>query len=855
MSTLTKTKSLYTLPNPEWFNAAGLNKGIGHDRQHLGIILAAGQTVRVRQINTAFTATLRLRLLNDDNRTEAEFSVDNNWVEANINAVSVPFIDTPYVEGEPVVEFEYPDTAKILPVYRKGESENTFFSRWDAQDAEFGFIESDYVNLLIPKISKNTLKSLGEVKNIDGLIAYYDRIFTFYNALTGISFEAERASDLNINNRYFIKADKNGAGAAYYGRNWTAETSNSVSSFWLTPEDSNWGSLHEIAHGYQGHFMGDRYFSTGEVWNNIYAACYQDIMLGERKYKEGWLYDYGNRDKVEGKIIDLIAQSTPLNQWDLRSKLYFIVLMVDKAGQKAFTHFNQRYREKCNTPEFVPSEQLLLDMLSESFTEAGEQIDVTPFIDLAGGYVSQSQREYNMFSHAHAVYPLYQLVSASQLETVKAQLKLESSLSLVDALQLKRCGLKGNVTINFTIDDFAQIYGEDIILMEGARYAYKTQINNPTMELNDLPIGIYTLRLPTGKDQKYRLSSNYLIVKQGENIIDLDFIKKDASSLASQEITLLGLGDAAFAYLTIDRAQSKLIIDVTTTTPHVYYPNVTYAKIIVRDAQNVVYYSNDIQGTQASLTHDEVPFYEDDQIEIYHAEPQRVKVNPAYPNLIDHNNQTNLLTLMPSGLKNVALQGDPEQNLLVTVESAVAQLRNYQQAYYAPFSSFKDEIYLAINAFASPLREQLLVRYQDCLPANNEQPDDSIGNAFTLVGKGFSDRQFLIGVVDLVNKTLTVKINAGIAHQYFPDIYASIAYEDADGNSLYFDEINGRQVQQARSAVLPISGYGGEIIHLRHEEPENRLVVTNEMQQRRLQHTGKYQSYCITTTGLKRITD
>ncbi|SUI80110.1 Uncharacterised protein [Serratia marcescens] len=26
--------------------------------------------------------------------------------------------------------------------------------------------------------------------------------------------------------------------------------------------------------------MGDKYFSTGEMWNNIYAACYQDVMLG-----------------------------------------------------------------------------------------------------------------------------------------------------------------------------------------------------------------------------------------------------------------------------------------------------------------------------------------------------------------------------------------------------------------------------------------------------------------------------------------------------------------------------------------------------------------------------------------------
>jgi hypothetical protein len=180
-----------------WLDAAGMSKGINHDRQHLGIILAAGKSVKIRQTNAAYNAKLTLRLLNDDRETEAEFSVGSTWIEARIEAVSVPFIDTPYVEGMPVVEFEYPDTVKMLPVYRKGEDEVAFFDRWDTQDAEFGLIESEYTTLLIPKISKKELKALGEVKNIDGLIAYYDRIFTFYNALAGVSFEPEHDSDRN----------------------------------------------------------------------------------------------------------------------------------------------------------------------------------------------------------------------------------------------------------------------------------------------------------------------------------------------------------------------------------------------------------------------------------------------------------------------------------------------------------------------------------------------------------------------------------------------------------------------------------------------------------------------------------
>ncbi|OIV46324.1 hypothetical protein BK025_12385 [Sodalis sp. TME1] len=121
------------------------------------------------------------------------------------------------------------------------------------------------------------------------------------------------------------------------------------------------------------------------------------------------------------------------------------------------------------------------------------------------------------------------------------------------------------------------------------------------------------------------------------------------------------------------------------------------------------------------------------------------------------------------------------------------------------------------------------------------------------IGAGFNDRQFLGGILDLVKKTLTIKISAGIPHSYFSSVYASIAYEDADGNSLYREEVIGNQNQQARSVVLPLSGYGGEVIRLFHEEPDDRLIITNEMQHVRLTEMGKQQHYRITTVGLERI--
>ena len=46
----------------------------------------------------------------------------------------------------------------------------------------------------------------------------------------------------------------------------------------------------------------------------------------------------------------------------------------------------------------------------------------------------------------------------------------------------------------------------------------------------------------------------------------------------------------------------------------------------------------------------------------------------------------------------------------------------------------------------------------------------------------------------------------------------------------YRDEVIGIETQKASSVVLPLSGYGGEVIRVHHEEPQNRLSIINNMQ-------------------------
>jgi hypothetical protein len=60
------------------------------------------------------------------------------------------------------------------------------------------------------------------------------------------------------------------------------------------------------------------------------------------------------------------------------------------AGWNTFT---QQYRLKNNTPNFVSYNCVLLDILSETSASVGQQLDVTPFVRLAGGYITPAQRD------------------------------------------------------------------------------------------------------------------------------------------------------------------------------------------------------------------------------------------------------------------------------------------------------------------------------------------------------------------------------------------------------------------------------------------------------------------------------
>lgn len=744
-----KTVELYKLENPTWLSKAGISKGIGHDKQDLGIILPANVELEIRQVNPNFKENLTMELLNDDSQKEKNVAITSTWTKVSHAYTAVPMIDTTFGLEAPVIEFKFTNNMKVLPTYMQGDIEANFFKEWDDTDAEFALVKSRYFRMLVPKKDKAYMKNMRDFKSVHELCDYYTSIFETYNELDGLSFTPENPTDKNIPNKYFIKANAHGAGSAYYTGSHTAQTSNSLAGYYLS---KGWASLHEIAHGYQGSFMSDSAFGVSEVWNNIYAATYQKKTMGSDVYKNGWLYG-GNITGLENTIKKLwYTTETPVNAWDLRSKLFFLVNMQEKAGDEAFITFNQEYRKIANEDGFVAANHYLLDLISKYYGQASG-FDFTPVIESAGGVMSKEQKEENRLNSYQAVAPLVDVVPAAKVSEVQAKLGLESYLSLVDATELRVSGLSGTASIHLDIDDIAQLKGQYLTIKNGKEVVKKVVVTDEDVALGELPNGVYTIDAPTGNTVKYALDTHYLYVKEATNKSTIKYTAKKESYLASQTVRFQGIGDRLFASAKVDLEKGQLIFNKNSAKPHDYFENIVYGKLEVLDTDGNVVYTRAMTGKDTAVDKAEIPIKEGYKLRIYHAEPGRLRADDATGrlgandiNIVNTKTQTNIFTITKKGLINDALGNNPDDVLVEKINKVASKIEANPVLAKAQNSETRDDVWVAIQLLAEPTKTQMLERYADLFPelVTMEVPSTTISitapSTLSLKKDGFSGK-------------------------------------------------------------------------------------------------------------------
>ncbi|MCU5473486.1 putative mucin/carbohydrate-binding domain-containing protein [Bacillus paranthracis] len=712
----TNVKEITSLEEPMWIFQAGISKGKYHDRQDLGFILQRNTPLKVRQTNPNFKDKLTVRLLSNDSKNEKSIQVGNEWVTIQGDTSLVPFIDTPYGEEHAVLEYQVGNesTTKPLPIYKQQGSVSQFFSTWDHFNGEYALIQGESFQLFIPKKDKELVRSLKDFQSLDELIAYYEDIFEMYDSIIGL--DGSTVENKKSQNRYFLKADISGAGGAYYGANWTANSTDST-KMWL--DKLSWGTLHEIAHGYQAGFDNQGIF-TGEVSNNLFGVQYQYSKYGKKADQVGWLFNFGKKEQVERNLYNaLMKENKNYDDLDLRQKLILLTMAKQKAGDEAFAKMYQGYRKLASNAAFKKGDHSLPDLMNQYYSE-NVQVDFTPVFERWGFKLNHKQIEMNRAKGYPAVTFLAYIVPESQLAKARALvdpgIPINSNFEIVTNQQIASLGLKGNLHIHLNTNEIDTLKGGKIKLKEGNTVVQEKTIETTDINLQDIPNGVYTVEISDGKtDSMYHFSSYYAYVKEKDNSLTIDVNEMKVSNLVNETIQFLGLGDDQFAELNTDLEQERAVFTVTTKTPHSYYVGEKYASIEVFNEKDEKIYTKEMEGTNVTIVKDIIPLKEGYRIKIYHDEIKKRLTSKAA--IINPMNKTNEFIMTKWGFKNTFLQNNPEENLMQRIDEEMEAIIGNAFLTEIPMQKLemKKNVWMAINMLSEPQKITYMNKYKDSL--------------------------------------------------------------------------------------------------------------------------------------------
>lgn len=823
---------IHTLERPSWLTGAGMSKGVDHDKQSANLILMPGTELRARLIPPTNDLTVRLDLLNDDQFKESALTLSQEWQSVTVTVPTAVLIRTPYrpygtSEFKVQVELEAEGNTLSMPTYIDGVSDgDVFLKNWDDTGAPFALVEEAYAHILIPARDKERIRQIHTSTGLNALGIFHTAIFEYFNDMAGLSFNPDQPTDQNIANHYFMKADVNGAGAAYYGAHWTAESSSSVASFWLTLNATSWGTMHEIGHGYQGNFRS--VVSVSEVWNNIYAHFFQKKELGDKVYTSGWLYN-GNPDSLYARIKSALADHKPLAAWDLRDRLFFFTTVVESIGIAGFTQLNKKWRQLRSDPAGTADIELL-----GLFVDAAQRhahVDLGYFMQICNVQPDKMPNSITgPYGGASPVAPAYQLVSENNLPALIENLQLEGPLALVSSAQIRSqdsVAKTAPLTIKMDSDGLSHNFNKILLFRDGSNVTHPVRILLRNQTISDFPVGVYSLIHPD-LSTSYRTSSSCYatVMEQSDNELVLNYSPLHLSPLTSQTIALKGLSDKIFCTITVDNFTQRLRINITDTQPHYGFSGQIYASVTVTDEHDRVVFSQEMPGGSTVLNTQSFSTQNPFTITIFHKESgHRVSISPA-EHIVANGAVTHVFRTTNQGLVNTQLNNDPSITLRQQMDLAAAELKSPPHLLLHPHLPTRDAITQAMYTFSTADQAVLRERYKDLYPTTIRQdPRTFEGMHYRWRLLGLSDREIAVIQIDLKARTVIVVVNATEPHPRYSDVYVAIWIRDERASPVFMQELRGDT--QAIATTFAHSFRLSSQISIMHLEHGHRSALTN----------------------------
>nr|WP_278250972.1 putative mucin/carbohydrate-binding domain-containing protein [Enterococcus sp. DIV0212c] len=585
-------------------------------------------------------------------------------------------------------------------------------------DSEFALIKSKKFQLFLPKIDKELLRNSKDFASIDELIDHYENIFDTYDRYIGLdnsSYENQQSK-----NRYFLKADTHGAGGAYYGPIWTANSKNNT-TLWLNK--ISWGALHEIAHGYQADFR-NRGISTGEVSNNLLAAQYQYDQYGKEADRFSWLFNNGKREVVDNNLYQrTVVNGEGYSALDLRSQLVLLTMLKQKAGTNTYAKLYQGYRKLVLQPDVKKETILFSDLMNKYYSET-TGLDFTPALNKWEIQTSNFQDEINRYQNYEAVASLVNIVPSNQLanarKLVDPTILMNSNFELVNNKDIAPLGLEGDIEIHLAIDDINILKGETLKLKEGSHVIQEVEIDQENIHFYNVPNGVYTVGF-SNESNEYKYSGHYVHIKEKNNEATIEVEKLNSSKLMNQTIKFFGLSNYTFANFETDINNETATFSVISNTPHAYFAKELYASIKVFDENNQVIYSKEIEGINAQVVKDVIPLKLGYRVVLFHAETKNRLTNEE--GIIDSTSKTNSFKMTKLGLQNEIFKNDLETTLINKITEQASQIGSSEIPKDTIGLNGIKQLFMAINALSEPNRLTYLEKYKDLFERPLESPN------------------------------------------------------------------------------------------------------------------------------------
>ena len=628
-------RTLYTLPSVWNMSLAGTNRGNNDDRQILGFYMEANSKIYVNRVSG--DKNLTLTYLNNDSQTEkGNFTITDEKQEITWGYNGVPFIKTVYETDIPVVvgiEVEEETGIHKLPYYYYQDDEESFFNEWNSLQDSYAVIDNQSTMTLLPYADRNMLVNHYSkcFHSLDEYLEYWDAVTKEYDEFLGLSYDPDDPIDQNVKTKYFFKANVHGAGSAYYAGDHVGINKASAASFF----EQNWGGLHEVGHGYQG-TLGSTGMALGEVSNNILGHYFQiHKYVDNYKYNDDWL---GKIPNIEVKFNEKRLSGLSLNEIDVQDRLYVLINLLDTYDPKqTYAEINKIWRRAKRDGRTLTNQEAYVEAFAKLYN-----VNVIPYFESWGLPIRDDLKK--DLVNLPILSSLGDMVSQEDANNVKNQLSKDGIYSLVTNEEMISTGLKGNMNITLAIDNIAELNGKKIIVTNNQNYKKEILINNSTVTLTDVPVGMYEIILPVPKNNIYDYSKyNYQTVV-ANTLTNYTFTYKNTSNnlneflAMDQYIELQGLGNSVFAKMTFDNQNINISFG---GQPHSYFKNDLYASIKILDLSNTVKYEQQFLGaTSYEKTNISLPYEFGYKIIIVHKEAEsRLKIKSTY--LIDEKTKIN----------------------------------------------------------------------------------------------------------------------------------------------------------------------------------------------------------------------